>query len=79
MTDAVTPFTLCTPIHREFAHLSSLSYVAHRESKASQQLGTWCVCGCVCVCVCVCVYVHTKGPFLLMEYVSVVYLFFLKF
>ena len=60
--DAVTPFTLCTPIHGGFAHLPVCSYVVHREKRV-RHLSGWvlgvCVCLCVCVyvsvCVCVCV------------------------
>ena len=70
----------------ENLHISQVcSYVVYREQKG-RLLSDWvlsvcvvCVYVCVCACVCVHARVHTREPFLLMEHVSLLFLFFLKF
>ena len=65
MLSLPSPFA-CQSI--ENLHISEVcSYAVHREQKAKHLRD------CVCVCVCVCVYVHTKGPFLPMDYFSLLF------
>ena len=45
-----------------------------KQNPSKSKCSRWKKCVCVCVCVCACV--HTKGPFMLMEIISLLFLCF---